>query len=195
MRCVPVSHGPRHHPPPRLPPLGGGRAWESLFWKSPKCCAAPLPRQFGEGEGAPLNWRPSADAVAGKPLVFASDMLLKTRTLLLKRSTKAVALRSSEAAGALLQCALCWLQRVKGYVHGRIYRYRERELCHAQKGLLDMHQGCFKHPFGLTLSFPLLLGKGARGTAAIALFVARGWRAASPVGRRVNDGHRLQSCL
>src|SRR5262245_59135009 len=36
MRCAPVSHCRRHRPPPRLPPLGGGIAWEHLFWKSPK---------------------------------------------------------------------------------------------------------------------------------------------------------------
>ena len=35
IRCAPVSHGQRHCPPPGLPPLGGGRAWEHLFWKSP----------------------------------------------------------------------------------------------------------------------------------------------------------------
>jgi hypothetical protein len=36
MRCAPVSPCQHHHPPPRLPPLGGGIAWEHLFWKSPK---------------------------------------------------------------------------------------------------------------------------------------------------------------
>ena len=29
-----------------------------------------MPRQFGAGEGAPLSWRPSADAVAGKRVVL-----------------------------------------------------------------------------------------------------------------------------
>ena len=37
-----------------------------------KCCAPQLPRQFGEGES----------------VVFTSDMVPKTRTLFLKRSTK-----------------------------------------------------------------------------------------------------------
>ena len=41
IRGAPVSHGQRHCPPPRLPPLGGGRAWEHLFWKSPKARTTP----------------------------------------------------------------------------------------------------------------------------------------------------------
>jgi hypothetical protein len=39
-----------------------------------KCCAPQLPRQFGEGES----------------VVFAGDMVSKTLTLFLKRSTKAL---------------------------------------------------------------------------------------------------------
>jgi NADPH-dependent F420 reductase len=41
--------------------------------------------QFGEGKGAPLNWRPSADAVAGEHGVCASEIVPKTLAVFLQR--------------------------------------------------------------------------------------------------------------
>src|SRR5215813_3801010 len=60
---------------------------------APRCCARLTPRhtggtiavrstQFGAGEGAPLSWRPSADAVAGKRLVLLCDPVESTGYIL-----------------------------------------------------------------------------------------------------------------
>src|SRR5262249_43030978 len=48
-----------------------------------------MPRQFGAGEGAPLNWRPSADTVAGKHVVFPRNAVERTGYILPPSCTSA----------------------------------------------------------------------------------------------------------
>ena len=67
-----------------------------------KCCAPQLPRQFGEGES----------------VVFASDMVPKTRTLLLQWSTK---ITRHMAAMALLGVFAAWCAPAAMAGAGRVY--------------------------------------------------------------------------